>query len=131
MYIPIEDLDGEEGQSESLTSGQKKIRAEQEKREARKRVHKEVEKWVRFYQGHAKYFEVGRLVVEKDSGVGDRHYGGEGQVPGLCEAAERARPRRSQMIATANGDSDSAAGEGRNARRKGAVTPEKEGDEGG
>ena len=126
MYIPIEDLDDEGENRERLTSGQKKIRAEQEKREARKMVYREVEKWVRFYKEHAKYFEVGRLVVEKDPEVGESRYGAEKEVPGLCEAAERARPRRSQMIANTNGDVGSATGEDRNVKGR-AVSKSKKG----
>lgn len=92
MYVPVEDVGEEEEGGEGLTSGERKVRREVEWREARKRVRQDVERWVAFYRGHQKYLEVGRVV------------GGEGEkgvVPELCESAEMARPKRSQIIAEA------------------------------
>lgn len=79
IYVPIDDPD------EIITSGQRKIRAEQETRKARARVEKEVEKWQGFYQNHKKYFEVGKL---KDVPQYD------GPPPQLCEQALNGRPKR-------------------------------------
>lgn len=87
MYVPVEDLE-EEG--EQLTKGQKKVRREQELREARRKVRAEVERWSSFYANSEKYFEVGRVLVDTNSEA-------EGELPDLCEAAEKARPRRSQL----------------------------------
>lgn len=95
MYVPVEDVEDDEGEGKQgvvegkkvvrLTSGQKKIRAEQERREARKKVHAEVDKWVRFYRGPEKYFEVGRVVgVTIGTGTGTGT-GEEWEVPGLCD----------------------------------------------
>ncbi|KAF7512586.1 hypothetical protein GJ744_000847 [Endocarpon pusillum] len=89
MYIPVEDLEEEE-EGEQLTRGQKKVRREQELREARRKVRAEVDRWSRFYANSEKYFEVGRVVVDTNSKA-------EGEMPDLCEAAEKARPRRSQL----------------------------------
>ncbi len=97
MYIPIEDEDDQEGEDvggdggsgKRMSSGDRKIRREQEMREARRKVRAEVERWSKFYANSEKYFEVGRVVV----GATDD----ESDVPKLCEAAEKARPRRSQL----------------------------------
>ena len=116
MFVPVEDIEDvngreadagaeatEEGKAvrkkekaEILSSGQKKIRAERETREARRKVRQEVERWVRFYRDGGKYFEVGRVVGDGQGLTEGASEGG--QVPALCEAAERARPRRSQLI---------------------------------
>jgi predicted heme/steroid binding protein len=79
IYIPVEDPD------EEISSSEKKLRAERERREAKKRVLKEVNKWQNFYQNHKKYFEVGRL-------VGVPEYTEE--PPKLCEPAQKGRPKR-------------------------------------
>jgi predicted heme/steroid binding protein len=106
MFIPVEDEEDEEGGGMGLSKGQKKIRAEQEKREARKKVAKEVERWVQFYRGSSKYFEVGR-VIDVSDGDGSGKEGEGAEAPILCEAAEMARPTRSQLNAEA------AAGKGK------------------
>jgi predicted heme/steroid binding protein len=146
MFIPVEDVEGDEeegkwGGDEGVagaqrkggggeggivkltTKAQRKIRAEQERREARKRVHREVDKWLRFYREHGKYFEVGRLVADDGDaeGLAGKAKEGvryEGEVPALCEAAERARPKRSQLNAAAasaagGGGSGSSDGQGK------------------
>lgn len=103
MFIPVEDEEEGGDGGEGLSKGQKKIRAEQERREARKKVAMEVERWVGFYRGSGKYFEVGRVVDHHLQGTGGARGVGEGvhrnggEVPKLCEAAEGARPRRSQL----------------------------------
>jgi hypothetical protein len=143
MFIPVEDVegDGEEGKGGGYegvaaaqrkgggggggeggivtltTKAQRKIRAEQERREARKRVHREVDKWLRFYREHGKYFEVGRLVVgdgDAEGLAGEAKEGVryEGEVPALCEAAERARPKRSQLNAAATSAAAAGGGSG-------------------
>ncbi len=106
MYLPVEDVDegGETGKG--LSSGERKIRTEQEKREARKKSRKEVEKWVRFYGDSEKYFEVGRLVGPE--GEGEGAYTGE--APNLCDSAENARPKRSQLNAQAAENAGGRAG---------------------
>jgi len=82
IYIPIDDPD------EEITSGAKKVRAEKERRDAKKRVLQEVAKWESFYRKHKKYFEVGKLI-----GVGEY----TGAPPKLCEVAEKGRPKRKNM----------------------------------
>jgi predicted heme/steroid binding protein len=83
IYIPVED-----DPSEDISSGARKLRAEKERRDARKRVLQEVGKWEDFYQNHKKYFEVGKLVdVPKYTG----------KPPSLCEPAEKGRPKRMKM----------------------------------
>ena len=83
IYIPIEDDPDEE-----ISSPARKLRAEKERREAKKRVLQEVNKWEEFYRNHKKYFEVGALIgVEEDTG----------DAPTLCEPAEKGRPKRKNM----------------------------------
>jgi predicted heme/steroid binding protein len=82
IYIPIDDPE------EEISSGARKIRAEKERRDAKKRVLQEVSKWENFYRTHKKYFEVGRLVNASDY---------TGEPPKLCEAAQRGRPKRQNM----------------------------------
>ena len=82
IYIPVDDPD------EDISSGTRKMRAEKERREARKRMLQEVSKWESFYRGHKKYFEVGRL-------TGVEEY--EGKPPKLCEPAEKGRPKRKNV----------------------------------
>ncbi|KAL4934538.1 putative heme/steroid binding domain protein [Aspergillus undulatus] len=83
MFIPIDEPEDLEG----LSSGEKKIRREQDVRNARKRVEKSIAHWVGFFGNHKKYFEVGRVV----KGPGD---GKTGEKRELCEAARKQRPKR-------------------------------------
>lgn len=84
MFIPLDDDEDEEGKK--LTSGQKKIRREQELRFAKAEVKRQVDHWVNFYKNHKKYFEVGKVVGgEKVADKGKKE---------LCEAAKKKRPRR-------------------------------------
>lgn len=85
IYIPIEDDPDEE-----ISSSARKMRAEKERRDAKKRVLAEVTKWEQFYRNHKKYFEVGKL-------VGVSEYTGE--APTLCEPAEKGRPKRKNINA--------------------------------
>ena len=85
VYMVL-DEDGDDEADEGLSSGERKVRAERERREARKKVQKEVEKWVNFYRDSKKYVEVGRLV-----GVPETF---EGDPPKLCENAQKGRPKR-------------------------------------
>ncbi|RMD40338.1 hypothetical protein DV735_g4791, partial [Chaetothyriales sp. CBS 134920] len=85
VYLPIEDLAEEEG----ITSREKKLRAEREKREAKKRVLQAVQGWEDFYQKNAKYIEVGKVV-----GTPTVY---EGPAPTLCEQAQQGRPKRSKI----------------------------------
>jgi len=82
IYVPVEDED------DGLSGSEKKLRAEKERRDAKKRVQQEVQKWEDFYKKSKKYFEVGKVVGK------DNH---EGPVPELCEMAEKGRPKRSKM----------------------------------
>jgi predicted heme/steroid binding protein len=82
VYLPIEDPD------EEISSGERKTRAERERREAKKKVLNEVRRWEGFYRNHAKYFEVGKLV-----GVNDY----DGEPPVLCDVAQKGRPQRKNM----------------------------------
>lgn len=80
MFIPIDD----EEEVGRLSSGERKIRREQDVRMARARVRKQVAHWEGFFRNHKKYFEVGRVVglevpkVERE----------------LCRAAQQQRPQR-------------------------------------
>ena len=84
MYIPIDTPDTEEEDS-MLTSGEKKTRREQERREARKKVTAEVQKWEDFYRKSKKYFEVGKVVKRPEL---------KGPAPVLCEQALKSKPKR-------------------------------------
>ena len=84
VYMFVEGLEDEEEQK--LTSGEKKVRAEKERREARKKVQKEVEKWVTFYRNNQKYAEVGWLIDVPPTF--------EGEPPRLCDHAQKGRPKR-------------------------------------
>lgn len=90
MHIPVEDDPDEE-----ISSGHKKVRTEKDRREAKKRVLKEVEKWDKFYRDSKKYFVVGRLLGEEQETF-------TGPPPGLCAQADKGRPKRSKMNANAN-----------------------------
>ena len=82
VYLPIED------EEEVIGSGERKVRAERERREARRRVREEVAKWEGFYREHKKYFAVGRV-------TGVEGYTGEAKQ--LCEQAKKGRPKRKNM----------------------------------
>ncbi|CAG8225011.1 unnamed protein product [Penicillium salamii] len=81
MYVPVEDIE------ESLTSGQKKIRRDQELREAKAKVDGAVRRWVLFFRNHKKYFEAGKVVENEVTG----------EPWPLCESAQKQRPKRSAM----------------------------------
>ena len=83
VYIPVEDPD------EDISSGERKTRAERERRVAKKKVQDEVTKWVNFYKNSKKYFEVGKVVgIESDSVA---------PAPTLCAQAQKGRPKRKNM----------------------------------
>lgn len=82
VYLPIEDPD------EVISSGERKTRAEREKRVAKKRVQDEVDRWVQFYSNSEKYFEVGKVI-----GVSDP----TDPAPTLCAQAQKGRPKRKNM----------------------------------
>lgn len=82
IYLPIEDPD------EAISSGERKTRAERERRVAKKRVLDEVDRWHKFYSNSKKYFPAGRVI-----GVG-KH---TGPPPTLCDAAQKGRPKRKNM----------------------------------
>ncbi|KAL4977013.1 cytochrome b5-like heme/steroid binding domain-containing protein [Aspergillus desertorum] len=84
MFIPIDEPE----ELEKLSSGERKKRREQDLRNAKKRVEKQIAHWVGFFEKHQKYFAVGRVVKdgeEKDETKGKRE---------LCEAARKQRPKR-------------------------------------
>lgn len=83
VYLPVEDQPDEE-----ISSGERKTRAERERRLAKKKVVDEVDKWVQFYSKSKKYFKVGEVV-----GVSEP----TGPAPTLCAQAEKGRPKRSKM----------------------------------
>ncbi|KAJ5901612.1 hypothetical protein N7495_002140 [Penicillium taxi] len=86
MFMPIEDVP-----NESLSSGEKKIRRQQELKKARSHVWASVDGWERFFRNHKRYFQAGKVVgadVTRDPEFGKRK---------LCEAALQKRPKRSEM----------------------------------
>jgi predicted heme/steroid binding protein len=83
IYLPIEDLENED-----ISSGEKKKRAERERRDAKKKVIAEVQNWESFYKNSQKYFEVGKIVGSDDL---------NGPAPVLCDQAQKGRPKRSKM----------------------------------
>ena len=96
MYLPIEDVENEmihdaDGLPREITTAERKIRAEQERRQAKKKVREEVDRWVRFYSDHEKYFQVGKLKIDQDDHS-------KSQPPEFCESAEKSRPLRSRMV---------------------------------
>ncbi|KAL6237745.1 hypothetical protein BDW75DRAFT_60450 [Aspergillus navahoensis] len=84
MFIPLDEPE----ELEKLSSGDRKRRREQDLRNARKRVEKQIAHWVGFFGNHQKYFEIGRVIkdgTEKDEMKGKRE---------LCETARKQRPKR-------------------------------------
>lgn len=84
VYMPLEDPD------EDISSGERKTRAERERRLAKKRVRDEVDNWVKFYKNSNKYFQVGKLVGVQSVPVAP--------APTLCAEAQKGRPKRKNMI---------------------------------
>lgn len=83
VYLPEEDPD------EVISSGERKTRAERERRIAKKKVQQEVEKWISFYSNSNKYFKVGSVIgVEEEPA---------GPAPTICAAALKGRPKRKNM----------------------------------
>ncbi|KAI9802166.1 MAG: hypothetical protein M1833_002087 [Piccolia ochrophora] len=96
-FLPVDDVgtpeDGEgAGAREGIkeTGRERKLRRERERREAKAMVKDAVEGWERFLGG--KYPVVGRVVREEGDGEGD------GKERGLCEAAERKRPKKGEKM---------------------------------
>ncbi|OJJ45747.1 hypothetical protein ASPZODRAFT_133615 [Penicilliopsis zonata CBS 506.65] len=90
MFIPIDNEDDEA--EKLLTSGQRKIRREQERRQAKAQVRGQVQHWENFFRNHKKYFEAGKVVGDPDAVDGK-------PVPEkrpLCAAALQNRPRRGE-----------------------------------
>jgi predicted heme/steroid binding protein len=81
IYIPVDD------EEEVIGSAERKTRAERERREAKKKVRQEVQKWEDFYRNSKKYFEVGKLIRQ------DKH---RGPPPELCESAMKSRLKRTR-----------------------------------
>lgn len=91
MYIPVED-NTEDQEEIKMTSGQKKIRREKERREARESVKRQVAHWENFFGNHRKYFEVGKIVGGSEVKEAD----GSKKIE-LCESARKNRPKRSKL----------------------------------
>ncbi|KAI9932241.1 hypothetical protein ASPWEDRAFT_112005 [Aspergillus wentii DTO 134E9] len=83
MFIPIDDENSEA--EKALSSGQKKIRREQDVRLARTRVRSQVQHWENFFRNHKKYFEVGKVVGNEEQ---------RKEKWELCRAAKQQRPKR-------------------------------------
>lgn len=90
MFIPVDD----ERDDAKMTSGEKKVRREQDRRLARARVHKQVAHWEGFFGNSKKYFRVGEVVYEDGENEGENK---EKRV--LCEAARKQRPLRRDLKA--------------------------------
>ena len=88
MYIPksTPEIDA------MFTSGEIKIRMEQERRKAREQAHQALKHWVDFFEKSPKYSKVGSVKREKG-------WEAERPVPTLCEAADRQRPTREPPLA--------------------------------
>ena len=87
MFIPIDDPDDQ--REIMMSNAEKKVRREKDKREARKRVKQEVEKWEKFYVNSKKYFKVGKVVGQQEL---------SGEPPELCAEAKKARPKRAMKV---------------------------------
>lgn len=87
MFMPVstQDIDA------LFTSGEMKIRLEQERRVARKKAHEALKHWVDFFENSPKYTKVGK--VKREEG-----WENVGPVLTLCEAAERQRPTREPPV---------------------------------
>ena len=84
MFIPVDDPE----ELNTLSSGERKIRREQDRRLAAARVRQQVQHWENFFRNHKKYFEVGKVVgVQPETG----------EPPELCQAAKQQRPKRKDM----------------------------------
>jgi len=90
MFVPVEDLEEEVG----MTKSEVKNRRAQERRRARKEVAEAIDGWAKLFRGDkAKpYFKVGE--VKREEGWLEK-------LPRrkLCEAAEKARPKRKKAKA--------------------------------
>ncbi|EAU34223.1 conserved hypothetical protein [Aspergillus terreus NIH2624] len=84
MFIPIDDPD----ELKTLSSGEMKIRREQDRRLAAARVRQQVQHWENFFRNHKKYFEVGKVVGAEPEA---------GEPRELCQAAKQQRPKRKDM----------------------------------
>lgn len=87
MYIPKSDPEVDA----LFTSGEMKIRMEQEKRLAKQKAYEALKHWVDFFANSPKYNKVG--TVKREPG-----WETKGPVPTLCEAAEKQRPTREPPV---------------------------------
>ncbi|EHA26870.1 hypothetical protein CBS63078_4734 [Aspergillus niger] len=90
MFIPIDDPEEEK----RLSSGERKVRREQDVRIARQRIHKAVAHWMGFFANHKKYYEVGKVVGLEEVVKREEE---EGVKRELCTAARQQRPTREQV----------------------------------
>ncbi|GIJ83394.1 hypothetical protein Asppvi_002214 [Aspergillus pseudoviridinutans] len=85
MFIPLED----EEEDKKLSSGERKIRREQDRRVALGKVQKQVAHWENFFRNHKKYFEVGKVVGLEDLPKEKRE---------LCKVAKQQRPKKRDVV---------------------------------
>ncbi|KAI9730082.1 MAG: hypothetical protein M1834_006074 [Cirrosporium novae-zelandiae] len=87
MFMPLDDPDEEE----QISSRERKLRREKERRVAREMVKKSVGGWEKFFRNGkgGVYFEVGRVV--------DADEGEWGEVRELCENAQKGRKKRGEV----------------------------------
>ena len=74
-----------------FTSGEMKIRVDQERRQAKKQAYEALKHWADFFENSPKYQRVGK--VKREEGWEMR-----APMPTLCEAAEKARPTRKPPV---------------------------------
>lgn len=89
MYMPIDDpeIDG------LFTSGELKTIKEQERRQAKQKVHGAIKHWVDFFGKSGKYKEVGKVKREKG-------WETKGEAPQLCKKAQDGRMKRQPPVRT-------------------------------
>ncbi|KAH1498302.1 hypothetical protein LV164_006210 [Aspergillus fumigatus] len=85
MFIPLEN----EEEDKKLSSGERKIRREQDRRVALGKVRKQVAHWENFFRNHKKYFAVGKVVGLENLPKEKRE---------LCKAARQQRPKKREVV---------------------------------
>ncbi|KZF24019.1 cytochrome b5 [Xylona heveae TC161] len=92
MFVPVDDERSEAsgeatGKTKTMTPAQKKIQREREYRTARTKVRDAIQHWQRFFENNDKYWKIGNVLR-------DPNWLEHEPVKPLCEAAQRARPKR-------------------------------------
>lgn len=103
VYIPVEDAG--ESEDKVLTAAQRKARQRKELERAKAAVQHTVGGWMQFFKTNGAYFEVG--TVKDSPGPAKKSL----ERRRLCQAAERRRPKRSELIKGEKARSASAASE--------------------